>query len=324
MQIDIEKFDHKIFITTLPEIVRLYFGSNLELEKHRNQSFALFHKNRKMLTVLHRPHHIDPKDISKLMREIASMKSSAGLVVSESPQAFAVKLFERRKDCWLPVAIWGRTQVFSIASLNSEILFNIVPFKRRYSQGKKPSKSVPPKKGGLLWSDIVRFKKLGIDISQKIGLDPANVRRQMLSHVDSCFQKATVQNATHTEFMGTDGWFHFYQNPRQRYAVQLAIDAMAQIRRIAGTHHLYDQQEFKVVMGINQINNLQLILGRGPLDDDSILTHDLLKKQFEKYDIRATKTAVSNLVNKAQKKAWVQYENLSCYDGRIIEVFGHS
>lgn len=144
----------------------------------------------------------------------------------------------------------------------------------------------------MLWSDIVRFIELGIDIGRKIGQDPAYVRGRMLYHVDSCFHKATVQSATHFEFMGTDGWFHFYQNPHHHHAVQLAVDSMARIRRIAKSHHLYHQQDFKVVMGINQINNLQLVPGRGPLDDDSIIAHKLLGKQFKKYDIRATETAV--------------------------------
>ena len=324
MQIDKEKFDYKLFAKTLPKIVRLYFGLDLEPEKHNDKSFSLFYRHRKMLTVFHRPHRIRFEDLSKLMKDIAETKSSAGLVVSASPQAFSLRLFERRKDCWLPIAVWGRTQINAIVSMNSELLADIVPFRERYPQGGGSYKSVSSGKGGLLWSDIVEFAQLGINIGEKIGQDPADIRERMLYHVDTCFNKAKVQEPTHTEFMGTEGWFHFYSDPDKSYAVQLAIDTMNEVRKVATANPLYRQQEFKVVMGINLIKNLRLIPGRGPLDDDSIITYRLLKKRYKKYDIRATQSAVLNLVDENQQSQWVQYKTLRYYDGRNIKVYGHA
>lgn len=150
-----------------------------------------------------------------------------------------------------------------------------------------------------MWSDIVKFVQLGINIAQKIGLNPAEVRRQIVFDIDHCFHRAGGLTATYWQKVGADGWFHFYRDPTGPKAVQLAIDAMAQVRQIVNIKPLYNQQDLKVVMGINEVKNVQLDPG-GPIDDDSIIAYLLLKERYKQYDLRATQNAVLNLVDKSQ------------------------
>jgi len=249
------------------------------------------------------------------------MEVSAGLIVSGSLQPFGISLIPRTPNCWFPIAIWGKKHIDSIASMNSERLAEIVPFKAR-----SPHQSATPGlrslgKGGVLWSDIVEFVQLGINIGGKIGLNPAVVRGYTILRVDACFRRAGGLNATHWQKIGSDGWFHFYSDPSSSPTVQLAINCMAQVRRIAATNPVYTQHVLKVAMGINKAKNVQLDVG-GPFDDDSIIAYRLLDKKYKQYDLRATKDAVLSLVKKANRHRWAAYNILS-YFGRSIDVHGH-
>lgn len=124
--------------------------------------------------------------------------------------------------------------------------------------------------------------------------------------------------------IGSDGWFHFYQDPNSSQVVKLAIDCMACVRRIASTSSFFKERQIKVVMGINETKNVQLVSG-GPLDDDSIIAHYLLRKEYKQYDIRSTEEAVSHLiVPPQQQNEWSPYHSLIYDDGRTIRVYGHT
>jgi len=323
MQVDWNEFDSKLFEKTLSEIVRIYFGIDLKSEEYKDKTFILTHKGRKMLVVVYRPYPISFEELSELAQDIIKAEASAGLIVSGSPQAFGFRLLERTPNCWFPIAVWGRTQVNAIVSMNSEMLTRIVPFKERSPSRMGSYGFTSMGKGGVLWSDIVKFVQLGINIGHKIGLNPADVRRRIISDIDSCFHRAGGLMATHWQKVGSDGWFHFYHDPSGPKVVQLAIDAMTQVRRIVASNLLYYQQDLKVVMGINETNNVQLDPG-GPFDDDSIIAYLLLKEKYKQYDLRATQGAVLNLVDQSQQHQWLQYDDLPYFDGRKIKIYGHS
>ena len=322
MQVDWNKFDYELFQKALPEIVRVYFGVDLEVEGSKEKTFILTYKGQKKLVVIHRPYRISFKELSELVLDIIKAEASAGLIVSGSPQDFGVRLLERTPGCWFPIAVWGRTQVDAIVSLNSELLARIVPFKVRAPHHVGSYKFTSLGKGGVLWSDIVDFIQLGIDIGRKIGLNPEDARGRIIFDVDSCFRRVGGLAATHWQKVGSDGWFHFCRDPNGPRTVQLAIDAMNEVRRIAATDPFYIQQVLKVVMGINEAKNVQLDPG-GPFDDDSIIAYLLLKEKYKQYDLRATQDAILNLVDKGRQHQRSQYENLTYPDGRRIKIYGY-
>lgn len=321
MQVDWKKFDYEIFEKALPEITRLYFGQDLKTDRYKDRTFILIHEDQKILTVVYRRHPIGSKEITELVSHIINTEASAGLIVSRSPQPFGLRIVRRTPNCWFPIAMWGRNQVDAIASMNSESLTEIVPFKRRSSHRGGTHRFIRLGKGGVLWSDIVNFVQLGINIGSTIGLNPAIVRGYTILRVDWCFRKAGGLNATRWQRIGSDGWFHFYKDPSSSKVVDLAINSLTLVRRIPARNPLYAQHVLKVVMGINEARNVRLDSG-GPFDDDSIIAYYLLDKKYNQYDLRATKRAVLNLVKKAKQYQWSAYNTLP-YFGTNIGVYGH-
>lgn len=322
MQVDWKRLDYEVFVRILPQITRLYFGQDLESERYPGDMFVLYHKGRNILAVVHRPYPTRFDELENLKQYIFKTEASAGLVVSPYPQSFGFRLFEREPGRWFPVAIWGRKQIGAIASVNSEPLAKIVPFRERAAKERGSSTFTSLGKGGVLWSDIVRFVELTCNIGEKIGLNPSNVRRHLVTRIDRCFRKAGGLTATHRRKVGEDGWFHFYRSPNERVVVQLAIDSMADVQRVATNDPLYKNHELKVVMGINKAENVEIGSG-GPYDDDSIIAYYLLRERYKQYDIRATEDAVSNLVARAQRHHWLSYDTLSYFGRRRMNVYGH-
>ncbi|MGD0028758.1 MAG: hypothetical protein ABSC91_07445 [Candidatus Bathyarchaeia archaeon] len=329
MEVDWNRFEYDSFGKVLPKITQAYFGKDLTFEKieietpSQHEGFLLNSKSRKMLAVFHQQKPVGFGDLLELESHILETGASAGLIVSASPQPFGMRFFERKPDCWFPIAVWGRKHVFAIASMNYELLSEIIPFERRASKGGLPGISKSLGKGGVLWSDIVRFVQLGIEIGQKIGVDPAWVRQRMIRHVDNCFRGTGGRNATHWQKVGSDGWFHFYKDPNGNKAVDLAIDCANHVRGIAESYRQQLHQDLKVVMGINTAQDVRLDPG-GPFDDDSIIAYYLVKERFERYDTRATNDAVANLVDSSQRASWISCGKLDYPDGRQIDVYGHS
>lgn len=321
MQVDWKRFDYEIFEKALPEITTLYFGQGLKPDEYKDKTFTLTYEDQKILTVVYRRHPIGSKEPTELLSHIIDTEASAGLIVSRSFQPFGFRLVQRTPNCWFPVAIWGRNQIDSIASMNSESLARIVPFKKRGFHRRGRHRFMSLGKGGVLWSDIVNFVQLGINIGRVIGINPAIVRGYTILRVGWCFRRAGGLNATHRQKIGSDGWFHFYKDPASSGVVQLAINSMALVRRIATTNPYYTHHVLKVAMGINEARNVQLDSG-GPFDDDSTVAYYLLGKKYKQYDLRATKDAVLNLVEKAKQSQWSAYNTLP-YFGKNIDVYGH-
>ena len=331
MEVDWNQVNYESFGKIIPKVVQIFFGMDLNYEKNidspdrvRAESFLLSQRQKRILGIIYKEEPIDMKNLPKLVEEIVGMGTSAGLIVSASPQPFEWLFFERSHGCWFPIAIWGRKQVDSIASLNRDILSGIIPFLKRLRKY-HGSKKTALGKGGVLASDIVEFVQQGVQVGAKIGQDPAKVRTRIVRAVHDCFSRGGGKKANYWQKVGSDGWFHFYDDRSSSTVVPFAIRSMAEIRKVASYCATHGNMKLHVVMGLNAAKNVQLDpLGGGPLDDDSIISLRLLKVQFSQYDIRATREAVSNLVEPIDRRDWTSYNSFMYPFNRQIEVYGHA
>jgi hypothetical protein len=331
MEVDWNHVNYELFGKIIPKVVQTFFGMDLNYEKDtdsqdraRAESFLLSQRQQRILGVIYKEKPVDLKNLSKFIEEILGMGTSAGLIVSASPQPFRWLFFERSHGCWFPIAIWGRKQVDSIASLNKGILSEIIPFVKRLGEH-YGSKRTALGKGGVVSSDIVEFTQQGVIVGAKIGQDPAKVRIAVVRAVDDCFSRGGGRKANYWQKVGSDGWFHFYDDQASSAVVPFAIRTMVEIRKLASYCASSGYLKLQVVMGLNVAENVQLDpLGGGPLDNDSIISWRLTNVQFSQYDIRATKEAVSNLVEPADRINWIRYGSFVFPINRQIEVLGHA
>jgi len=324
MQIDWKKFVFERFDSAIPDIVRLHFGKEIQPEKEGRNELGFFHKDRRVLHVIHQSKRVNWSELAEQAKYLARKEARAGLIVSSAPQKYHFRLVEASNN-WFPLAVWGRKDVDSVATLNSEFLSETTPFiTRTFSRASSPGASPPRSmgRGGVLWSDIVAYTPKTVDIGLRIAVSPVEIRNRLMDRVDNCFWEAGRSRTTFSKKIGADGWYFFSADPNGSEVTRLAINCWTLLQRKAAYDPIYGEHEFKMGMGINQADNVVLKEG-DPFDDDSIIAYLLVKDRYMQYDIRATDQAVTTLIGSSNAAQWVLYANLSYYNGRIVNIYGY-
>ncbi len=315
MKVDWHAFDYDKFVVSLPKIVRLFLGDALK-EKTSKHWTDFFVDSNFVLRVHSTFESIEPMHFDEIATAIAE-EAPAGLVVSWQDSPFRVRLLPRGHECWVPVVSWGRKQLAAIANPNRETHDDLLPFADYIPEARSSNLGA----GTALWSDIVRFAVIGVQIGQRLGIDPTDVLEKLMRDIGHCFQQH-ADTWTHGVKVGADGWYHFFREGSMSNAVELGVFAQDEIRRVA-KGLFYANTDLHVAMGANRIANCRLDKG-GPYDLDSILAIELIKrKEFWNYDLRVTEEILNACVPLSAKPRW-QYIDKLDYCGRKTSVFGHA
>lgn len=321
MKVKWSEFGYEKFVSSLPFVVNLYLGDELNEREGKEDSehgYDFYLKNERVLSVHHRLASIGPLQFEDLASTIArKTPSTAILIVSWRPSPFRIRLFQNGERCWIPAVSWGRRQVDAIASLNREKLDGTIPY-----FGYEPAEgSAHLGAGAALWSDIIGFRALGFQIGQRIGADPVEVRRVLMDDVDQCFHKAGASNATFSDRVGADGWYHFYRSSSA--PLDLAVSTQIELENMIRSKSLYNPAELKIVMGAHTVDSCHISEG-GPYDDDSMIAYLLTTSRFKMYNIRATKNIITTGVTRDNLTNWTKFDKLDYDSGSVFELYGHT
>jgi hypothetical protein len=315
MRINWDSFDYEKYVSALPQIVRLYLGDALK-PKSSEGAIDFFYEDSVLLRVYPRIEAIGPETFKELAGKLTK-ETSAGLIISYQDSPFRIHFFSKGPQCWVPVALWGWKQVQAIVQLNRQPLDGLVP---TIDYNPKPGSSNFGT-GTALWTDIVHFVSIGVQIGIRLGMNPVAAMKQIIRDVDHCFQHWN-EGWTHEKKVGADGWYHFFGNDRGSNAVELGISVQNEIRAVLN-RDFYSNTDLHLAMGANEVASCELDRG-GPYDLDSIVAYKLITtKQFWKYDLRATQQIVSNRVDSTDARVWESMGSFS-FNGVPLSVYGHT
>ena len=163
----------KTLSKTLPKIISLYLDKGLIYEESSSKDrFNFFNGDEFELISELVDERITDYSFDRFSEEIVRSGARSGLIISWSKSQFRIKIVRATDGHWIPVASWGRKQIEAIAELNKNELDEIITFKSYTpSQGSANLGS-----GTAVWGDIVELVNLGVDIANRLPLNPSDVR----------------------------------------------------------------------------------------------------------------------------------------------------
>jgi hypothetical protein len=305
----------QVFVESLPKIVSLYLGDKL-LPARIDSGFNFLSEDRLSLTTQFTFASVTDDLFDQFTKHVVESQAPAGLIISWGRSPFRLNLIPAGDNHWVPVASWGRQQIDAIVELNANDLHEIIKYKSYIP--KQGSANLGA--GSAVWSDIVQFKTLGIQIGKRLRMNPSDVRKQIIDDVDGCFKRAGSAGRTYSGKVGADGWYHFSNSPNPSLSVEFAERAQLQVSNLPASSNVYDSSSLKVAMGINMVSSCRISAG-GPYDDDSIIAYELTGGRYQQYDTRAVDLVINQLAP-AARVAFTQFSQLDYADGRTFQVYG--
>jgi hypothetical protein len=318
MKINWDSIKYQEFVSkALPQIVCIYFGDSLK-PKSSEGTIDFFYDDIATLRVYPRRESIGPEQFKTLAGKLLN-DVSAGLIVSWEDSPFRIQFFPKSTECWIPVALWGWRQIDAIARLNRQPLEDLLPF---VDFTPKPG-SYHLGTGTALWTDIAKFIAIGVQIGQRLAMNPVDAMKRIIRDVDHYFQHWKERWSFETK-VGADGWYHFFGSGSSANALELGISIQNEFRSNL-TNDFYTNTDVHLAMGANEIASCEMDRG-GPYDLDSLTTYGLItERRFWKYDLRATEQIVRSKVGPSDISVWESMGDFSLpFHNSPISVRGHS
>lgn len=303
------------FVRALPKVITLYFGSGLKADRI-DSGYEFHYGDGGLFHVEYTYGPISDQIFSNFTKTTLTSGASAGLIATWQNSPFRVRLLPSGAGCWIPIVSWGRKQMAAIAELNWDMLHELL----QYSRHSPKEGSQDYGSGVAMWSDIVRFMSGGIQIGERLGVNPEDVKTAVLVDVHECFQSASGNKFVYWDKVGPDGWYHFMTSSDVASFVDLASRIQTSLSQLPSQSSYYDNSIFRVVMAINAIQSCRITRG-GPFDKDSGLAYELTRKHYD-HVLRATESAHSRLAPQ-NAKDWTKIDNFA-YLGTTCDVYGHA
>jgi hypothetical protein len=304
------------FVGALPKVIKLYLGTGLDYVRTDSGFDFHFGENLGVLKSQYTYGVVSDDIFDNFCRTLVASEASSGLVATWQNSPFRVRLLRQRPRGWIPAVSWGRRQISAIAELNYSILRDVL----KYSSYTPREGSENYGEGISVWSDIVNFMFGGIEIGNRLVMNPEEVKAEVLSEVSECFDMAGGKRFTYHDKVGADGWFHFRSSLDPNPVVSFAVEAQRLFSQLPSRSSLYDNSTLRVATGVHPTQSCRITRG-GPYDFDSVVAYKVMSGHYDNA-IRGTGQFVGLIPR--PRTDWAALGTMTYLRANSFDVFGHT